>query len=84
MSPAQRKIRVGYYALLREAAGKSQEVVTTTADTPRALYAELAERYAFSLAPSQLKVAVNAEFSDWSVPLEDGDAVVFMPPMAGG
>ena len=84
MSPAKRKIRVGYYALLREAAGKSQEELITSADTPHALYAELAERYGFRLTPAQLKVAVNAEFSDWSVPLEDGDAVVFMPPMAGG
>jgi molybdopterin synthase sulfur carrier subunit len=27
---------------------------------------------------------VNAEFSDWSRPLADGDEVVFIPPVAGG
>ena len=32
----------------------------------------------------QLKVAVNSEFSDWSRPLSAGDAVVFIPPVAGG
>jgi molybdopterin converting factor small subunit len=31
-----------------------------------------------------LKVAVNSEFSDWSRPLKAGDAVVFIPPVAGG
>jgi molybdopterin converting factor small subunit len=29
-------------------------------------------------------VAINAEFSDWSQPLLEGDAVVFIPPVAGG
>jgi molybdopterin converting factor small subunit len=29
-------------------------------------------------------VAVNSEFSDWSRPLIAGDAVVFIPPVAGG
>jgi molybdopterin converting factor small subunit len=31
-----------------------------------------------------LKVAVNADFADWSRPLQAGDAVVFIPPVAGG
>jgi len=31
-----------------------------------------------------LRVAVNEEFSDWQRPLEDGDRVVFIPPVAGG
>jgi molybdopterin converting factor small subunit len=29
-------------------------------------------------------VAVNAEFAEWSTPLREGDAVVFLPPVAGG
>jgi molybdopterin synthase sulfur carrier subunit len=44
----------------------------------------LRDRYAFSLAVESLRVAVNSEFSDWSHPLVDGDAVVFIPPVAGG
>ena len=31
-----------------------------------------------------LRVAINTEFGDWSAPLSDGDAVVFIPPVAGG
>jgi molybdopterin-guanine dinucleotide biosynthesis protein A len=79
-----KKVRVQYFALLREQAGRSDESLTTTAHTPRELYDELRKRYPFSLAPEMLRVAVNTEFGDWSQPLSDGDAVVFIPPVAGG
>jgi len=81
---ASKQIRVQYFALLREQAGRSDESLTTTAHTPRDLYNELRKRYPFSLAPEMLRVAVNTEFGDWSQPLSDGDAVVFIPPVAGG
>ena len=81
---ASKQIRVQYFALLREQAGRSDESLTTTAHTPRELYNELRKRYPFSLAPEMLRVAVNTEFGDWSQPLSDGDAVVFIPPVAGG
>jgi molybdopterin-guanine dinucleotide biosynthesis protein A len=79
-----KKVRVQYFALLREQAGRSDESFTTTAHTPRELYEELRKRYPFSLAPEMLRVAVNTEFGEWSQPLADGDAVVFIPPVAGG
>jgi molybdopterin converting factor small subunit len=58
--------------------------VVTRARTPRELYAELAARHPFTLPPEMLRVAVNAEFGEWSQPLAPGDAVVFIPPVAGG
>jgi len=79
-----RALRVQYFALLREQAGRRDESVTTSAATPRELFAELAARHAFTLAPEHLKVAVNAEFCDWSQPLKADDQVVFIPPVAGG
>jgi molybdopterin-guanine dinucleotide biosynthesis protein A len=82
-APAQ-QIRVQYYALLREQAGRSEELLTTRSRTPRELYAELRARYPFTLPAEMLRVAVNAEFGDWSQPLAAGDAVVFIPPVAGG
>jgi molybdopterin converting factor small subunit len=48
------------------------------------LYEELKGRHPFSLAPEMLRVAVNAEFGEWTQPLVDGDSVVFIPPVAGG
>lgn len=88
ISPKQqaqtKHIRVQYFALLREQAGRSEESLTTAASTPRELYEELKSRYPFTLAPEMLRVAVNAEFGDWSQALAEGDAVVFIPPVAGG
>jgi molybdopterin-guanine dinucleotide biosynthesis protein A len=81
---AAREIRVQYYALLREQAGRSSEVISTRARTPRELYAELAAKYPFTLPAEMLRVAVNTEFGEWSQPLKAGDAVVFVPPVAGG
>jgi molybdopterin converting factor small subunit len=77
-------LKVQYYALMREQAGRSVETVETTATTPADLYGELIARYGFTLTREQLKVAVNSEFSDWSRRLVAGDAVVFIPPVAGG
>jgi len=79
-----KRISVQYYALLREQAGRRDESLVTRAGTPGELYQELARRYPFTLGPDVLRVAINAEFRDWSAPLADGDAVVFIPPVAGG
>ncbi|MBM4220061.1 MAG: MoaD/ThiS family protein [Gammaproteobacteria bacterium] len=78
------RVRLQYFALLREEAGRQSETVDTAAATPADLYAELAARHGFRLPVAQLRVAVNAAFSDWDRPLRDGDEVVFIPPVAGG
>jgi MoaD family protein len=78
------RIRLHYYALFREQAGRHAETVDTEARTATELYAELARRHGFKLPLSQLKVAVNSAFSDWGYALRDDDEVVFMPPVAGG
>ena len=79
-----RTLHVQYFALLREQAGRSAETVQSAARSPAELYAELQQRYAFSLPAEMLKVAINGDFGDWSQPLQTGDAVVFIPPVAGG
>ena len=83
-SAPSRRVTVQYFALLREQAGLGTESLVTAARTPRELYAELAHRYPFTLDPAVLRVAINSEFGDWSAPLRDGDAIVFIPPVAGG
>ena len=77
-------VRIQYYAILREQAGRSEETLDTSASTPAELYAELRQRHPFQLTSAQLKVALNSEFSDWQTPLKHGDTVVFIPPVAGG
>jgi len=82
--PVSMHLKIHYYALMREQAGRSEETLDTTASTPADLYSELAARHGFTLSRDQLKVAVNSEFSDWSRKLAANDAVVFIPPVAGG
>lgn len=79
-----RTLHVQYFALLREQAGRSTETLQTAARSPAELYGELQQRYGFSLPAEMLKVAVNGDFGDWSQPLQAGDSVVFIPPVAGG
>lgn len=79
-----RTLRVQYYAILREQAGRNEETLDTTAATPAELYDELRRRHPFQLTAAQLKVALNSEFCDWQTPLRHGDTVVFIPPVAGG
>jgi molybdopterin-guanine dinucleotide biosynthesis protein A len=81
---APMQLKIQYFALMREQAGRSDETLETSAATPADLFAELTARHGFTLSREQLKVAVNAEFSDWSRTLRPGDAVVFIPPVAGG
>lgn len=82
--PRAMALKVQYYALFREQAGRSEELLETTATTPEELYRELQARYPFKLRQQQLKVAINTGFSDWHTPLKTGDTVVFIPPVAGG
>ena len=79
-----RSLRVQYFALFREQAGRSEEMLDTPAATPGDLYRELQTRYPFKLAREQLKVAINDEFSAWDARLKNGDTIVFIPPVAGG
>jgi len=81
---AGREVRVHYYALLRDEAGCAEERLVTAGATAGELYAELRERYRFSLPPERLRVAINAGFAEWDTPLAAGDLIVFIPPVAGG
>jgi sulfur-carrier protein len=77
-------VTLQYYAQLREQARTSGEQVSTSATSLLDLYEELRARHGFTLSTDALKVAVNTQFSDWNRTLQDGDTVVFIPPVAGG
>lgn len=78
-----KRVKIEYFAILREHVGKNGEEVRTEAATAERLFEELAERYAFPQM-SHMKVAINDEFGDWDSALADGDSVAFIPPVAGG
>ena len=79
-----KEIHLQYFAHFREERGLSKEMIFTTAETPRDLYADLQNRYKFKLSPESLRVAINDEFVEWDTPLRAADTVVFIPPVAGG
>lgn len=78
-----KRISVEYFAILRERAGLDHEVLQTNTNTPAELFAELQPRYNFPTMTG-IKVAINEEFAEWQSQLQDGDTVVFIPPVAGG
>ena len=80
----KKTVRVKYFAILREQRGIGEEQVSTGASTAGELYEELRGRHGFTLAAGRLRVAVNDEFVAWTSALREGDALVFIPPVAGG
>ena len=84
MPPAREDSRAVLRAVARAGGPQRRDADDRARATPRELYAELRARYPFTLPPEMLRVAVNAEFGEWSQPLKAGDAVVFIPPVAGG
>ena len=80
----KKSFNIQYFAILREQRGCSTEVLESAAVTAADLYAELQAAHGFELGPESLKVAINDAFCDWSTPLRTGDAIVFIPPVAGG
>lgn len=77
-------VLVRYFAALREQRGLDEEQVATTAATAGELYEELRRLHRFTLPAERLRVAINDEFEPWAHGLRSGDALVFMPPVAGG
>lgn len=80
----EKTIQIAYYAILREERGCSEETLQSNAPTPRDLYDQLKTEHSFTLDTQHLKVVVNDNFTKWDIPLQDGDHVVFIPPVAGG
>ncbi len=77
-------VQVNYFALFRDQRGLANERLNTEAQTLADLYDELKAKYGFSLPRHNLRVAKNDEFCQWDAPLNQGDEVVFIPPVAGG
>jgi molybdopterin converting factor small subunit len=78
------KIKVQYFAQLREQRGCSEELVQTQATTPEQLYSELRKRHEFQLDLKDLKVAKGDQFCSWDEPLDPTDLITFLPPVGGG
>jgi molybdopterin synthase sulfur carrier subunit len=79
------QVKIRYFALLKDLVGHAEESLLVPAGTNAGdVYLRLAEKYAFPLALTDVRVAVNDEFTTASHPLQPNDLLVFIPPVAGG
>lgn len=82
------RLRVLYFAWLRERIGAGREDIETSAATVQDLIGELRareERYALAFADlAALRVALDEELRDFDAPLAGAREVAFFPPMTGG
>ncbi len=82
------KVRVKYFASIREAIGQGGEALETRAATLAALRDELIARngaYAESLARGRaVRMALDQVMADEASELREGAEVAFFPPVTGG
>lgn len=87
---AEARVRIRYFAWLRERVGVAEEELALPASvaTLGALMDWLGtrdERHASAFAnPRLMRAAVNQDFADRDAPLRAGDEVAFFPPVTGG
>lgn len=82
------KLRLKYFAMVREDIGLGDEDASSNASTVGALRDELIARggaYAQSLARGRaIRVSLNKTMCEESALLSEGDEVAFFPPVTGG
>lgn len=78
------RVKVLYFASLRDDAGVSQEYLETGAKTIRELFEEINGGKKFKLSLNNLRAARNEEYTDFDALLREGDVIAFIPPVAGG
>ncbi len=77
-------IGISYFAVFREKAGRDSEAFNTKSETVLDLFEEIRKIYGFSVPQGNCKVAINNDLVQWDAKIEDGDQVLFFPPVSGG
>jgi molybdopterin converting factor subunit 1 len=80
------RVTVRLFARLRDLAGAGELVRDVAGPaTVKTVWQELvAEMPALRDYERTMSVAVNADYSKMSAPVNDGDEVAFLPPVSGG
>lgn len=78
------KINVRYFAKLREQAGQSTEILEGDFKRPDEVFRFLQQKYSFEIEQDILRVSINGVYRAFDTELNEGDIVVFIPPVAGG
>ncbi|AVP98250.1 molybdopterin synthase sulfur carrier subunit [Ahniella affigens] len=77
-------VHLRYFASFAEATGRDAETLMIDHQDGAALFATLSARFQFRMPMARVRLAVNDHFVDWTHRLQDGDHVVFIPPVSGG
>ena len=77
-------ITVRFFAVFREAAGVESQTLDTASTNVGQLFGEMAQLFPGLAVEAAALVAINDEMVGWDQPIEDGDEVLFFPPVAGG
>lgn len=80
----KKHITVQFYASLRQQTKHANIQFASQAQTLRELFTELSEKYSLSINPQTLRYAKNDRLVPSSEIFEDGDTIVFIPPVSGG
>lgn len=76
------KVKVLYFASLREELERAEETVELTERITLAdLWAKVTQQ---TVLPDHILVAVNQEYTSADTLVNDGDEVAFFPPVTGG
>ena len=77
-------VTVHFFAIFRENTGVASHQLHTSAKTAKALFAEMTRLFPDLQAEAAALVAINDLMVSWDQSLNEGDEVLFFPPVAGG
>jgi len=79
------KVKLLYFAVLRDIAGRRDDVVEVPEGTRAAdLWQRMRESHQALRDVAQPMTAINESYADADQVLRDGDELAFIPPVAGG
>jgi molybdopterin-guanine dinucleotide biosynthesis protein A len=78
------RLKILFYASLREAVGAHEIELATSAKTVGEIFLEIKQRYGLTIQASALRFAVNDRLVPLHEPICTNDVVVFIPPVSGG
>ncbi|HTA66239.1 MAG TPA: MoaD/ThiS family protein [Xanthomonadaceae bacterium] len=78
------RVRLLYFASLRDAAGLDEEGLEIASMSLARIYDEARDRHGFTFPRERLRVARNGAFAEWDGIATEGDEIAFIPPVSGG
>ncbi|MCA9507743.1 MAG: NTP transferase domain-containing protein [Myxococcales bacterium] len=81
---SKKKLRLNFYASLRESMGCSSMEFHSQASNVAELFSEISRIYNLSLNDTAVRFAKNNALVDARCAIHDGDSIIFIPPVSGG